>query len=267
MARHHAATSALEGHAMERGNARIKWSRITGLTLGLLLLAAPAWSAGNVQVGQVDPNGGLQINGDSSGNDVTVTQNPNGSITITGNGGTTVNGQPSVTTTAPVTGKLKVNLRGGDDKVTVDGVTKAGEIEIKDEIGKNQIKVKDTTTKGKLKIKNEDGKIELDDVSWGRRDIRPGKGTVDPPGAAGKGGAGSAPPKSSGGKKAATKKAPSKKAPLEAQQQGLPTTNPGQRGLIQDVPEVPHGPSVPSYPSTPSYPTTPSKSGPPKSKH
>lgn len=204
----------------------------------VLLHAGPAAAGGDVMVGGVTPGGDVTVTGDAGGNDITVTQNPNGTVTVTGNNGTTVNGQPSVTTTAPVTGKLKVDTKGGDDKVVVDGA-KTDDIEVKDELGKNDITIKNSKAKDKLKVNNEDGKIKIEDSSWGRRDIRPGQGTVDPANLSGEGGAGSVgtPPTAAADYKL------HKAVPLGAQQQGLPTSNPGQRGMLPDVPHVPTGPS------------------------
>ena len=235
--------STTAGDPMSRAHAHfVFWMSLA------LLLGAPALA--DVQVGQVDGKGGLRVNGGAGKDDVTITQNKNGTITVKGNGTTKVNGGKSHTTGKKVTGKLKVNLRGGDDNVEVRGLSGPKDVEVKDELGKNNITVKKTKVKGKLKVKNEDGKIDLDDVQWGKRDIRKGKGTVNPKNAEGKGGAGSAPPRGSG-KKAARKKAAGaakKKAPLNAQDQGLPTSNPGQRGLLPDIPSIPE---IPSHPTPP----------------
>jgi hypothetical protein len=208
----------------------------------LALHAGPAGAAGgDVMVGGVTPGGDLTITGDSEANDVTVTQNADGTVTVTGNNGTTVNGQGSYTTPGPVTGKVKIEPKGGDDTTTVDGV-KTDDIEVKDQLGKNKVTIKNCKTKDELEIKNEDGSIKIQDSSWGRRDIRPGKGTVDPPELGGKGGAGSVgtPPTGAAEYKKGTS---SSQGPLGAQQQGLPTSNPGQRGMLPDVPHVPSGPS------------------------
>jgi hypothetical protein len=54
-------------------------------------------------------------------------------------------------------------------------------------------------------------------------------------------------PQSAGGGKKSAKKAASK-APTNAQKQGLPTNNPGQRGMIPDVPNAGKSPSYPTGP-------------------
>lgn len=227
----------------------VRWLRVLGtaciggataLLIALLHAGSAAAAGGDVMVGGVTPGGDVTITGDAQANDVTVTQNADGTITVTGNNGTTVNGQGSFTTPGPVTGKVKVEPKGGDDTTVIDGV-KTDDIEVKDEFGKNKITVKNSKAKDKLKIKNEDGSIRIQDSSWGRRDIRPGQGTVDPPELAGEGGAGSVgTPPTSG---ASYQKPMGHQGPLNAQQQGLPTSNPGQRGMLPDVPHVPTGPS------------------------
>jgi hypothetical protein len=211
------------------------------LLIAFLHAGLAAAAGGDVMVGGVTPGGDLTITGDAEANDITVTQNADGTVTVTGNNGTTVNGQGSFTTPGPVTGKVKIDPKGGDDTTTVDGV-KTDDIEVKDELGKNKITVKNSKAKDKLKIKNEDGNIEIQDSSWGRRDIRPGKGGLTPPNLFGEGGAGSTgtPPTSAADYH---KGMGSSQVPLNAQQQGLPTSNPGQRGMLPDVPHVPTGPT------------------------
>ena len=208
--------------------------RVTGASLASILLfgAAGYATAGDVMVGGVTPGGDLTITGDQNANDVTVTQNANGTVTVSGGAGTTVNGKASHTTTKPVKGKLKIDGKGGDDTVTVTGVTQAGEIYVKDGVGKNKLKIKKTKTKGKLKVKNSDGEIVIEDSSWGQRDIRPGKGKVTPAKLKGQGGAGIAgtPPTTANPYQKGM--GPGSQVPLGALKQGLPTNNPGARGVI-----------------------------------
>lgn len=56
-------------------------------------------------------------------------------------------------------------------------------------------------------------------------------------------------PQSAGGGKKSGKKAATK-APTNAQKQGLPTANPGQRGMIPDIPNAGKSPSYPTGPKT-----------------
>jgi hypothetical protein len=128
-----------------------RWSRAAALLgTGLLLAAPDASAAGNVRVGSVTPGGDLRVNGDASGNDIAITQNAPGDIVITGRNGTTVNGQPSVTRSG-VTGELKVNPRGGDDTVEIDGV-QVEDLEVEDQIGRNDIDVKNTRVDDEIEI-------------------------------------------------------------------------------------------------------------------
>jgi hypothetical protein len=230
----------------------LRRARIPTIVFAFAWVLAPAVAGanGDVSVGAVTPGGDLSINGDAGNNDFTVTQNPNGTVTVTGNNGTTINGGASHTTSAAVTGKISANGRGGDDTIKVDGVN-VGEVKVKDELGTNTIEVRGSRISGELDLKNRDGSIRIRDTAWGRRKIRPGQGSVDPANLAGRGGAGSVgtPPSGGGGGK---KPAAKKKAPLEAQKQGLPTSNPGQRGVV--VPELPNQPGGYGGSKTPSYP-------------
>ena len=217
--------------------------RLLGFVFAGLLVMAPGFAsaAGDVLLGGVTPGGDVSINGDSANNDYTITQNTDGTVTVTGNNGTTVNGQNTPQTTGnAVTGKISTNGRGGDDTITVHDVD-VEDLKIKDELGTNTIDVDDAKVSDKLEIKNSAGSIGVSDTSWGRRKIRKGTGTVNPASLNGDGSAGSVgtPPGSGGGGKKAARK--SKKAPLNAQDQGLPTNNPGQRGVV--VPELPNVPS------------------------
>src|SRR5436190_8856761 len=62
--------------------------------------------------------GDLFVNGDSQGNDITITRSGPSSLTITGNG-TTVNGQASVTLNNFHDDAI-INLNGGNDKLTFE---------------------------------------------------------------------------------------------------------------------------------------------------
>ena len=214
-------------------------ARFTWAALASAFLLGPAGyaRAGDVLVGGVTPGGDLKITGDVGANDVTVTQNANGTVTVTGATGTTINGGKSHTSAKPVSGKLKIDGKGGDDTITVKDVTQTNEIYVKNGIGKNTITIEKVKTKGELKVKNSDGKIEIKDSSWGQRDIRPGKGTVTPATLNGTGGSGSVgkPPTAANPYQKGTN--PGSQVPLGGQKQGLPTDNPGARGLI--IPDVP----------------------------
>ena len=222
---------------MLRGPCRVGGFAALFATLWLLGAAGAALANGNVSVGGVTPGGDVKINGDGGNNDVTVTQNGNGTVTVTGNGGTTVNGGASHTTPTAVTGGVSVNTRGGDDTVTVTGVTAVEDITVKDDIGTNNVTVTGSRASDKLKIKNSAGGVTVTDTGWGRRDIRPGTGTLNPRSISGTGGAGSVgtpppvpptptPTPPGGGKKAAGSKKAGKAA-MDAQKAGLPTSNPG----------------------------------------
>jgi hypothetical protein len=238
---------------MLRGSSRTLVPALALAAAALLLDAGAAAANGNVMVGAVTPGGDVNINGDLGNNDITITQNADGTVTVTGNNGTTVNGGASHTTTNPVTGEIDVDTRGGDDKVTVDGVTNVEDLDLEDNIGDNDIEVKNSKFSDKMKIENNDGSIDVSDTSWGRRDVRPGRGTVNPASINGRGGAGQVgtPPGCGGGGKKPPRDG--SKAARRAQQDGLPTKNPGQRGVI--TPELPNAGSGYGYkgPKGPKY--------------
>jgi len=97
----------------------------TGYGLAVSLLAitllapAPAHAAGNVTV--VHKGASLQIVGDAANNDIDLSQTVPGELVITGDSGTTVNGQPSETV-AGLTGNVIIKLRDGNDRVAALGV-------------------------------------------------------------------------------------------------------------------------------------------------
>lgn len=244
---------------MTRRTRRFGFSLV--LALAGLVGSAGLARAGDVLVGGVTPGGDLNINGDVGDNSFTVHQNADGSVTVTPDPGTTVNGNAGPYTTTPpgqggtaVTGKIKIKGRGGNDTIKVDGVNQASDIEIKDDQGNNTVDVKNVNITGRLRIKNgRGGTTTIGDSKWGSRKID-GGATVNPANLAGQGGGGQVgtPPNrptggGGGGKKPARKKAATQKPPVQAQKDGLPTSNPGQRGMLPDVPNVPQ----PSYPSSP----------------
>lgn len=75
--------------------------------------------AGNVVASMA--NGNLTLTGDNSSNRITVFESE-GEIRIIPRSGTstTINGEQSVTLPGPISGNLKVKMKGGDDFVTVE---------------------------------------------------------------------------------------------------------------------------------------------------
>lgn len=84
--------------------------------LALLPLEAREVPAGAVTTAVV--LGNLVVTGDSADNQITVSQAATGQVTITGTGGTTVDGGAAVTKS--FTGNLVIKLKGGNDTVSFD---------------------------------------------------------------------------------------------------------------------------------------------------
>lgn len=89
--------------------------------LRLESLEQKALLAGDVHVAL--SGGSLVVTGDADDNDITITADADGSghVTITGNGGTMINGEAELDFT--YTNDLKVNLGAGSDTLTIDGNT------------------------------------------------------------------------------------------------------------------------------------------------
>lgn len=228
------------------------------LVAAVLFAADAVAGTGNAHVSHA--GGRVRVTGDAGNNDVSVTQSGN-TITITGRNGTTLSAGPGATVdpnnpnVITVTGvgtntRVKVDVSGGDNKVDVKDL-KVNRVEVKARGGgDNTITVDDSRTGDKLEVETGSGddSITVSDSAWGRREVDPGGGTNKvtgiPTGKGGAGQVGTPPP-------APTPTPPnpnpgggsSSKAPLNAQDAGLPTANPGQRGLIPDVPDVPQQPT------------------------
>lgn len=99
-------------------------------TLAAAALASPARADGNVVVSVASPGGVLRIVGDTSGNSVVVTSDgTEGAFTVTGAGGTTVNGGAS----ASVTGVRGVSADMGDggDRLELSGMRVRTDVRVK----------------------------------------------------------------------------------------------------------------------------------------
>ena len=98
-------------------------ARFAGCTLTLLIAAVLApntgQAAGNVTV--VHKGANLLVVGDAADNDIDLSQTVPGELIITGDSGTTVNGQLS-DTFAGLAGNVVIKLREGNDRVAALGV-------------------------------------------------------------------------------------------------------------------------------------------------
>lgn len=70
----------------------------------------------------------LTLRGDNLSNQVVVAQNAAGTVTISGQNGTTINGLGSVRLLNPQLNQLDIRMEGGDDSVILRGVTVANDL-------------------------------------------------------------------------------------------------------------------------------------------
>src|SRR5262249_4095162 len=92
---------------------------------------------GNVSVSV--QNHALVINGDNNDNQIRIEQVGNGQYTISSSYSTTINGQSTPQTFSGVTGDFKIDLKGGEDLLSIGNQASA------------------TTVPGNVSIKNADG--------------------------------------------------------------------------------------------------------------
>ncbi len=70
----------------------------------------------------------LTVQGDNLGNQVVVSQNAAGAVTISGQNGTLINGLPSVRFINPQLNAMEIRMEGGDDSVSLRGVRIANDL-------------------------------------------------------------------------------------------------------------------------------------------
>jgi hypothetical protein len=101
----------------------IKYFVASGLCVAALQTSA---SANNVQVRL---EGSLvTIFGDNAANDLTVTQNSAGDISVVGRNGTRINNLPSVVLRRVALNAMEIRLEGGNDIVTIRGLRPANDL-------------------------------------------------------------------------------------------------------------------------------------------
>lgn len=87
----------------------------------------------------------LTLRGDNLSNQVVVAQNAAGTVTISGQNGTTINGLPSLRLINPQLNALEIRMEDGDDSVTLRGVNVANDIFAQLGAGNDQIITPATT--------------------------------------------------------------------------------------------------------------------------
>ncbi|MCP4574148.1 MAG: hypothetical protein GY838_17440 [bacterium] len=109
--------------------------------------------SGNVVVTMAD--GDVLVRGDRADNAVIADQDglPAGQIRIRGADGTTINGQAEVILD-DVLGAVTMRLRGGDDTVTLDGVTLPGDLTVLGGRGDNAVVLTDVDIGGDVTVRN-----------------------------------------------------------------------------------------------------------------
>ena len=110
-------------------------------------LETRALLAGNV-LASINNSATVSIKGDNAANDITVAVDAGGMVTITGNNGTTINGNPDATFDPADLKNLRIDLRGGADKLTVEvnaDTTVSGYVRINTGTGKDVVSVVTTS--------------------------------------------------------------------------------------------------------------------------
>jgi VCBS repeat-containing protein len=147
--------------------------------LGLESLERREVLAGNVSA--VIQGGDLFVNGDSLGNDITITRSGPSSVTITGNG-TTVNGQTSLTL-GNFQRNITVDLGIGNDVVnfkrTADDLFRIfGGLEVNTSGGNDRVNFTDTEVQGLLFVDTGSGNDQVNATpgtsGWGLRVLKVG---------------------------------------------------------------------------------------------
>src|SRR5262245_33996536 len=99
-------------------------------------------------------NGNLIIKGDSSDNDIAVTQSST-TITVTGTS-TTVNSATTPAVLTGFTGKIKIKMKDGSDNVTLTGLTST-KLDVDMGSGNNTLDIENCTVNGKTELEGKKG--------------------------------------------------------------------------------------------------------------
>ncbi len=125
-------------------------------TVGVETLEPRLLMSGNVTATVAD--GDVLVRGGRADNAVVVDQDglADGQIRLVGVDGTTINGQAEVILD-DVVGALAFDLRGGDDAVTLDGVTLPGDLTVLGGRGDNAVVLTDVDIAGDVTVRNRRG--------------------------------------------------------------------------------------------------------------
>lgn len=98
----------------------------------------------------------LVVAGDNLANEISITQNAAGNVTLLGLNGTTVNGLPSLTLANPRLNSAEIRMEGGNDRLTVNGLRTSTDLNIDLGAGNDSANVI-ANAGGNLTIKGETG--------------------------------------------------------------------------------------------------------------
>ncbi|MCI0636573.1 MAG: hypothetical protein L0206_22035, partial [Actinobacteria bacterium] len=132
----------------DQASARLLAALLAALTFAP---ASVAWSAGDVRA-SVDRAGNLAIRGDRLANGITLSSSgdaPEGALRITGQSGTTVNGEAEVGFLA--TGRIRALLGAGDDLVRIEAAI-PGDVAIRAGAGNDRVELLGADLRGTLRI-------------------------------------------------------------------------------------------------------------------
>ena len=128
--------------------------------LSLAVVLAPMFTAiafadGDVQVAFDPVSRELRLTGDGAANDVVITQDVEGSFTVTGRNGTTVNLLPSVTTVN--VRSLNVDLGDGGDTIQINDAAVSGGLRVRMGDGANTLAMRGVRIRGRTAIRGGGG--------------------------------------------------------------------------------------------------------------
>ncbi len=94
----------------------------------------------------------LKVNGDNLANEVTIAQNVAGTIVVRGLNGTSINGLPQVTLRNVALNALDVRMAGGDDRLTINTLRAANDVEVDLGAGNDTVRVAGSNIGANLKV-------------------------------------------------------------------------------------------------------------------
>lgn len=114
----------------------IFWGKI--IFGGCCLLASGTAAWGN-QVEALREGALLKVFGDNAANDIAITQNANGDVTVSGRNGTLINGLASARFPRMVLNAVEIDLAGGNDVVAISNLRIANDLNVKLGDGSNRL--------------------------------------------------------------------------------------------------------------------------------